>query len=244
IVSPDKTSQLIEAIKENKIDIVLLNTFGYVLAAYDAPIEPLLVVSNNGNQPTAYQSCILAHAGTQITSTQMLKEKASDLVFNFVKSSSTSGHLVPRLYLNSMSLQPEYFFNDIAFAGSHYKLAEKINTGEAQVGACSYTDLQKWVTEGKLDENNFKVLWTSKPIVNGPISIKKSLSPNNKQAIKSAFLALPKEKKELYQQLSKIWHNVQPGSTLIEAQDDLYNPIREMADSMEELSILVGLYSE
>ncbi len=239
-----KPGKTIEQIQEGKLDIALMNTFGYVIASSEANMEALVVVANEKKEPISYQSCILAHPSTKIKTTTDLKKEATHHIFGFVTASSTSGHLVPRLYLNKQDLQPEISFRDVIFAGSHKDLIEKVSKNEIKVGATSYTDLEELVKAGKYQIAMFNVVWTSEPITNGPVSVRKDLNPVLKKKLQEIWLNLPTDNPTLNAKVVKFWHNTSASSLYIPAQDKFYDSIRNMANSMEEISVLVGLYSE
>ncbi|MDX1904154.1 MAG: phosphate/phosphite/phosphonate ABC transporter substrate-binding protein [Thermonemataceae bacterium] len=243
-ISSVKPGKTLEAIQEGKLDVALMNTFGYVLASGEGNMEGLAVVANAQKEAISYKSCLLSSSNSNIKNISDLKKEATNSVFGFVTSSSTSGHLVPRLFLNRQDLQPEIAFKDIKFTGSHSELIHKISTNELKVGACSYTDLEEMVKEGKYKMTDFNILWVSEPITNGPVSVRKNLPTNTKNKLLEAWLALPKENPALNAKIVKIWHNTDANSIFVPAQDKLYDAIRNMANSMEEISILVGMYSE
>lgn len=239
-----KPGKTLEQIQEGKLDMALMNTFGYVLASSEGNMEGLVVVANQQKEAISYKSCILAHPSSQINNTDQLKKEASKHIFGFVTASSTSGHLVPRLYLNRLDLQPEISFKDVVFAGSHKDLIQKVSNNEIKVGATSYTDLEQLIAEGKYKKEQFKVIWVSEAIVNGPVSVRKDLPEATKKKLQEIWLALPTENPALNQKIVKFWHNTDKNSIFVPAQNSLYDSIRRMADSMEEISLLVGLYSE
>ena len=239
-----KPGKTLEQIQEDKLDMALMNTFGYVLAYSEGNMEGLVVVANEKKEAISYKSCILAHPSTKIINSNQLKQEAAKHLFGFVTASSTSGHLVPRLYLNRLDLQPEISFKDVIFAGSHKDLIRKVSSNEIKVGATSYTDLELLIAEGKYKKEQFNVIWVSEPIVNGPVSVRKDLPETTKKKLQEIWLALPKENPTLNKKIVNFWHNTDEKSTFIPAQNNLYDSIRKMADSMEEISLLVGLYSE
>jgi phosphonate transport system substrate-binding protein len=239
-----KPGKTLEQIQEGKLDMALMNTFGYVLASSEGNMEGLVVVADGNKEAISYKSCILAHPSTKISNPNQLKQEASKHLFGFVTASSTSGHLVPRLYLNRLDLQPEISFRDVSFAGSHKELIQKVSTNELKVGATSYTDLEQLIAEGKYKKEQFNVVWISEPIVNGPVSVRKDLPETTKKKLQAIWLALPTENPALHQKIVKFWHNTDKNAIFIPAQNSLYDSIRKMADSMEEISLLVGLYSE
>ena len=71
-----------------------------------------------------------------------------------------------------------------------------------------------------------------------------SLSPAIKEKIALAFETMPEKNPALHEKVVHLWHNTQ-GQTVryIRANDQLYDYIREIASSMEELALLVSLYA-
>ncbi|MCU0436922.1 MAG: phosphate/phosphite/phosphonate ABC transporter substrate-binding protein [Raineya sp.] len=239
-----KAGKTLEQIQEGKLDVALMNTFGYVLASSEGNMEALVVVGNTQKEPISYQSCLIAHPSTQIKTLEDLKQEASKYFLGFVSASSTSGHLVPRLFLNRLDLQPEMSFKDVQFIGSHQEVIQKISSGELKIGAVSYTDLEELIKAGKYSKTDFNILWTSEPITNGPVSVRKDLSVTLKTKLQEVWINLPKNNPALHTKVVKLWHNTNSQSIFIPAQNSLYDNIRKMANSMEEISVLVGLYSE
>lgn len=239
-----KPGKTIEQIQEGKLDIALMNTFGYVIASSEGNMEALVVVANEKREPISYQSCILAHPSTQIKTLADLKKQAVHHVFGFVTASSTSGHLVPRVFLNKENLQPEISFKDVIFAGSHENLIEQISKNTIKVGATSYTDLEELVKAGKYQMSTFNIIWVSQPITNGPVSVRKDLPLHLKKKLQDIWLTLPKENPSLHSKIVKFWHNTSSQSIFTLANDSFYDTVRKLVDSMEEINVLVGLYSE
>jgi len=239
-----KAGKTLEQIQEGKLDMALMNTFGYVLASSEGKMEGLVVIANAQKEAITYQSCIITHPSSGIKTVEDLKLQASQHFFGFVSAASTSGHLVPRLFLNRLDLQPEMSFKDVSFVGSHQELIHKISASELKVGAVSYTDLEELIKTGKYKKSDFNILWVSEAITNGPVSVRKDLEPTLKTKLKEIWINLPAESPALHTKIVKIWHNTNAQSVFIPAQDNLYDSIRKMANSMEEISVLVGLYSE
>ena len=248
VVLPTKNKQLIEMLQDKKVDIAFLNTFGYILASAETSIDPIAVISNDGQTPTSYQSCIIKNNSTnKINDIGDIKNKdlAAKVSFKFVNPTSTSGHLIPRLYFNSLGLNyTESHFKEVSFGNNHQNTLMQIKNKEADLGACSYDDLQKLIKQGKLKPNDLKVLWVSKPIVNGPIAVHKDLDAHTRQLLTDAFLKMATEAPQLQTQIKKIWHAKGQKPYFIKAQDTWYNPIRKMANSIEELILILSYYTD
>ncbi|HAS41905.1 MAG TPA: hypothetical protein DCS93_15600 [Microscillaceae bacterium] len=248
VVLPEKNKQLIEMLQDKKVDIAFLNTFGYILTSAEANITPIAVISSNGSTPTSYKSCIIKNRSVnKINSINDIKKKevAANISFKFVNPTSTSGHLIPRLYFNSLGLNyTESHFKEVTFGNNHQNTIMQIKQNKADLGACSYEDLQKLIQQGKLKKEDLKVLWVSKPIVNGPIAVRKDLDANTQKTLTEAFLKMADEAPQLQAKVKKIWHAKGDKPYFVKAQDVWYNPIREMANSIEELILILSYYTD
>lgn len=244
---PEKNKELIAMLQDKKVDIAFLNTFGYILTAAEAPIEPLVVISDQKGMPTSYKSCIIKHPLANIQTIEDIKQKAKATTFRFafVNPTSTSGHLVPRLYFNSLGLNySESHFRDIVFGNNHQNTIMMIKDHKADLGACSYDDLQKLLKDNSLKKEEVKVLWVSKPIVNGPVVVHKDLDITTKKLLTDVFLNMHKDASALQQQIKKIWHAKGKQPYFTKAKDSWYNSIREMANSIEELILILSYYTD
>ena len=248
VVLPQKNKQLIEMLQNKKVDIAFLNTFGYILTSAEANITPIAVISSNGKAPTSYKSCIIKNNSiSKINSIDDIKKKevAAKISFKFVNPTSTSGHLIPRLYFNSLGLNyTESHFKEVTFGNNHQNTIMQIKQNKADLGACSYDDLQKLIQQGKLKNEDLKVLWVSKPIVNGPVAVRKDLDSQTKKMLTDAFLKMATEAPQLQAKVKKIWHAKDDKPYFVKAQDAWYNPIREMANSIEELILILSYYTD
>ncbi|OJJ17174.1 hypothetical protein BKI52_31180 [marine bacterium AO1-C] len=248
VILPEKNKQLIEMLQDKKVDIAFLNTFGYILTSAEANIKPIAVISSDGKTPTSYKSCIIKNNSvSKINSIDDIKKKniAKTIAFKFVNPTSTSGHLIPRLYFNSLGLNyTESHFKEVTFGNDHQNTIMQILQNKADVGACSYDDLQKLIKQGKLKKEDLKVLWVSKPIVNGPVVVRKDLDATSQRLLADAFLKMATEAPKLQAKIKKIWHAKGDKPYFVKAQDSWYNSIREMANSIEELILILSYYTD
>ena len=113
---------LLQMLKDRTVDIAYINGFGYVLGISDSlPLVPLVTPGNADGTPNTYNSCIFSAPSSGIKSLADMVVRAQDYSFLFVNPTSTSGHLIPRLYLNKLGLkQVEGDFKHMEFADNHY----------------------------------------------------------------------------------------------------------------------------
>ncbi|MCS6821455.1 MAG: phosphate/phosphite/phosphonate ABC transporter substrate-binding protein [Microscillaceae bacterium] len=245
IIVTDKNTELVQLFQENKIQLAFFNTFGYILAANEVEIEPLVVIADEAKQPVSYSSCIITYPNSAVKTLKELKELKGKIDFLFVNPTSTSGHLVPRLLFNSIGMDySETHFNKIEFAGNHLNTIIAIKEKKFEAGACSFDDLQKAIKNGILKENEIHILWKSEPIVNGPVAVAKNLDKIQKEQISKAFLTMSQEKPELLADIQKLWHISQEAKSydFTPAFEKFYDSVKSMANSMEELILIINYY--
>ena len=122
---PDVAS-FIEGIKSNEVDIALINTLGYLQLALDNQhMIPVANLKIRENALDNYKTVLLTNQDT--LDVQNLNEYASLLSMMFVAEGSTSGNLVPRLFLSSIGIsEPESQFLNASYGGNHTSTFEKL----------------------------------------------------------------------------------------------------------------------
>jgi phosphonate transport system substrate-binding protein len=175
---------VIVAMGSKQVDIAEFGAASYIEAAQRANAEAF-VKGNNISGGLGYNSVIITRANSGINSFADAKGKT----FSFVDPKSTSGYLVPMVYfLKDLKTKPDAYFKQVIFAGSHESSILAVLNGKVDVGATNNLDLDRTVQKGLAKASDFKVLWTSKPIINGPTAWRKDLPDSLKAALKDAFL--------------------------------------------------------
>ncbi|WP_040398092.1 phosphate/phosphite/phosphonate ABC transporter substrate-binding protein, partial [Cesiribacter andamanensis] len=186
--------ELLNGLKEGSIDIAYINGFGYVLGVSDSlPLVPLVVPGTKDGSPNTYNSCIFTAATSSIKSMADLVSRAQQYRFLFVNPTSTSGHLVPRLYLGKMGIkQAEVELKDVAFGDSHYNTIEQVLAGEADAGATAYNIVQARLASGELRWEDINILWVSENITQEPVVVSERMAqPLQKKAAAGTASAAP-----------------------------------------------------
>ncbi len=97
---------LIEAMRSKKIHMAHLTPYAYILATQKPGLEPLVTLGIKG-KPTVYSSIIFTNKKTGLKTMADVRARAKSLTLCFADPASTSGHLVPRGYLDSIVLDPD-----------------------------------------------------------------------------------------------------------------------------------------
>ena len=139
-----------EAMGAGQAQIGWLNTFNYVLAHEKYGVEVGLVVERRGS--ATYKGQINVNAAAGITTVADLKGK----IFCWVDPNSTSGYIIPRIWLKANGIDPDVDFAQTIDAGSHNNVITQVYNGECDAGA-SFSDARGGVAADLPDVND-KVL--------------------------------------------------------------------------------------
>lgn len=229
---------VIEAMRANKVDISMYGTFAYILASSKAGAECISIRGTDAGH-NVYHSLIVTRPENPIYSLDDLKRKGKSLSFAFTNPASTSGHLIPRAYLEKEGLFPKQNFKELVFPGKHNATVLAVRSGKVDVGCVSENTYRKLVMLKNLDPEQIRIIWKSPPIPDGCIAVREGLPEDLKKSIQSALVELPGKYPERWKRIKKIYtYSANPESYYILADDSHYDPIRELATSIENLDML------
>ena len=173
---------VIEAMGANRADIGWLNTFSYVIAHERYGVEVRLVTVRFGLP--YYRAEIIAQANSGINTLADLRGKR----FAFVDPASTSGYLFPVAGLKKAGYDPQKFFGQTIFAGSHNNVVLAVYQGRVDAGSV-FEDARGSVQRTLPDVmQKVKVVWKSDPIPNDTVSVRKGLPDDVKVKVTNALL--------------------------------------------------------
>lgn len=174
----------IEAMCSGRADVGALNPFGYVLAHGKCGVE-VAAISVRFGLPY-YRAQISVRADANINKLEDLRGKR----FAFVDPASTSGYLFPAAMLKKAGFDPDKFFSQTVFAGSHPNVILAIYRGQVDGGA-SFEDARTNVQAQFPDVmDKVKPLTYTNPIPNDTWSLNAKLSPALKAKIKDRLLRI------------------------------------------------------
>jgi phosphonate transport system substrate-binding protein len=249
-------SAVIEAMRADRVEAMLVGPFAYVLAVQEAQAEALGVnvgleadaTTYDPDAPTHYYSTIFTKKGSAIATLEDLKGKD----FTFVDPASTSGHLAPKTLLIKNGINPDSDMKTV-FAGSHPSSVLAVWNDQAPAGATYENNLYTLAKEGQIEfcgfadgktavkrtpeeikavydacpEGNIVIIAFSEEIPSTPFAIRSTLPDSFKTAVKDALLSI-KESDELITQMTG-WY-VDPSDSLgLESLDQYYNSLRDIA---------------
>ncbi|HXF81506.1 MAG TPA: phosphate/phosphite/phosphonate ABC transporter substrate-binding protein [bacterium] len=183
VVSTSYTAA-IEAMCAGRADIGALNPFSYVLAHEKCGVE-VAAISVRFGLPY-YRAQINVRADANINTVADLRGKR----FAFVDPASTSGYLFPAAMLKKMGYDPDRFFSQTVFAGSHPNVILAVYRGQVDGGA-TFEDARTNVQAQFPDVmQKVKVIAYTNPIPNDTWSVSRTLPAALRARIRDRLLRI------------------------------------------------------
>jgi len=177
---------IIEALRSGKLDVAYLGPFSYVLATSVADVEAFSVAVTKKTGQSAYKSVILARKDSGIHSLADLKGHT----FAFVDPSSASGHLFPKAGLEQAGFAPDSLFKRVIFSGSHDASILAVENRKVDAAAVADRIFASAVAKGVVKQDDFEIVWSSRPIPESPMVWRKALDPQLKKKVADALASI------------------------------------------------------
>jgi phosphonate transport system substrate-binding protein len=177
----------VEGLAAKKLDLVWYGGFTFVQAKIRTKGTAIPLVQREEDEK--FRSVFITRASSGINSISDLKGKN----FTFGSVSSTSGHLMPRFYLQKQGINVDKDMR-IAFSGAHDATAFQVAGGKVDAGALNISVWEKLVDEKKIDKAQVKVFYTTPPYYDYNWTVRGDLDAKLIQGIREAFLALDAKK--------------------------------------------------
>ena len=169
------------------------------------------VIDVNSDGSKGYYSVFYVLAKSPYQKIEDLKGKNLGLV----DPNSTSGNNMPRFKMNQMGIDPDTYFSQVVFTGSHENAVLALAQGTVDVcanwwNAENDSNLTRMLaknmvksSDGKLlTKDDFRIIVKSDLIINSPYAYLSDLPEDMKAAIRKAFLEAADKDKEAFAKLS------------------------------------------
>jgi len=110
--------------------------------------------------------------------------------FSFGSRLSTSGHLMPRYFLEQRGIRPEDFFGDVVYSDAHDRTAYAVRDGDADLGAVNSAIFREMLADGRLKREQLRVVWETPTYPDYVWAVHPSLGRQLTLRIRDALLAL------------------------------------------------------
>ena len=202
---------VIEGQRAGNIQIAFYGPASYARAVLTGVKTEPLVVQRHDSGQTGYYSVIFVRANSPYQKIEDLKGKTLALV----DPNSTSGNQAPRFFLHREGHDVDSFFAKTIFAGSHENAVLALAQGTVDAAANlwnSPTDsvvirlaakgLLRDAMGKPLSKDDFRVIFKSDFLPEGPTAVLASLPEDLKARIRTALLEMPQKDKAAFDKLS------------------------------------------
>lgn len=110
--------------------------------------------------------------------------------FSFGPRLSTSGHLMPRFFMEKEGLYPEQFFASVQHSTGHDQTAIRVSEGAVALGVANCVIVQSLLDNGRLSSDKVRIMETTPPYSDYVWAASASLDEQIKVTLVDAFLAL------------------------------------------------------
>ena len=238
---PQDYTGLVEAMGSGQADIGLIPPFASMLGNERYGIETVLISVRYG-KPT-YRSQWMTNNPELCATEPTTDERGLSFCdapievvrgrqVAFTDPTSTSGHLFPALQLLDAGINPETDIKSV-FIGSHDAAAIAVMNGDVEI-AVSFEDVRT-LLDGEYPDIGEKVIVFnhSEEIPNDGVTVRPTLPPETKEAIKQAFLDLTEEQSALPEKDRLLWR-IYEIEGFVDFEPSIHDPVRRAFREMRE----------
>ena len=205
---------VMQALSARQIEFAGLGPSIYAAAWIDTNggIEPILTTEQVDGS-TSYVSVMLARADSGIANLEQMRGRS----LAWADPNSASGYLIPRFELrrSGIGVEPGQFFGRTGFGGGHeqavvamlqrqYDAAMTWASGMGDINeGFTRGNTRAMVEKGMLRMSDVRIIWQSRPIQNGPLTIRTDLPPEFREDIIRFYLALPRANPAVFEQIAR-----------------------------------------
>ena len=208
---------VVESLATRKLDLAWLGGFTFVQARIRTGGTAIPLVQRE--EDAKFTSRFIT-ADDRIKTLADLKGKT----FAFGAPSSTSGHLMPRYYLQQAGVAADKDFKAMAFSGAHDATVAFVAAGKADAGVLNASVWDKLVEQKKVDPAKVHVFATTPPYFDYNWTVRGDLDPALVKKLADAFLKLDPKNPEHAEILS-----LQRASKFIPTKKENYEGIEQAA---------------
>ncbi|MGI9232094.1 MAG: phosphate/phosphite/phosphonate ABC transporter substrate-binding protein [Woeseiaceae bacterium] len=133
-----------------------------------------------------FTSCYLANRNDSRSSIREFEGAE----FSFGPRLSTSGHLMPRYFLESAGMYPEQLFASTRYSAGHDQTAKWVSDGRVEFGVANCIIVQAMFENGALTDADVRIIETTPPYSDYVWAVSPSMDERTRTTLLDALLAL------------------------------------------------------
>ncbi|PRX55109.1 phosphate/phosphite/phosphonate ABC transporter substrate-binding protein [Flagellimonas meridianipacifica] len=239
---PDVPS-FIQGIKSNQVDIGFINTLGYLLLSLDNEnMEPIATLEVKENAKDNYKTVLLGNS-KKVGNVDSLKSDSEKVAIEFVAPGSTSGNLIPRLFLSSIGIQfPEQQFEKVSYAGNHKAAIERLIQGKTDICAVGSNEYHRQLQIDSSLSQSTSILWMSEEIPLGPVLLNKRITDSEKKSLIGFLSTLHKTNPEALKAVKDGWSEAKQAEKFLPISDHYYDNFRKVNGNSSNLPEILNFF--
>ncbi len=185
---------VVEALNYGHIDMAYFGPLTYVIAHERSGAQAIITQLVNGEP--YYHSYFITKADAPWNTLDELLADKENVSLAFGSPSSTSGSLIPGVELKERGVfrsEDDHDFAQVTYTGSHDITAQSVLNGSVLVGAIDSAIFEAQIRSGKLNEDDFKIIWRSEQIFQYPWAVKPNMDEATITALQDAFVSITDE---------------------------------------------------
>lgn len=195
---------VVESLRSENSEFASMGPANYALArkVMGEGIRPV-AVQLDADGVNGYHSVIAVRADSPYQTLEDLKGKS----LAFADPNSTSGYAVPTYFMKKAGIEPDTYFSNTAFSGSHELGIIALLNGTFDAAATHWTNekrgnIQRMEEKGMIPANSTRIVWTSERIPGSPIVVRTDLPEELQTMFEEAVFAFQSEDPEAFKLLT------------------------------------------
>ena len=173
---------LVDGLGRGTIDLAFLGGVTFAQARHRFGLVPLAM----RDVDFAFTSVILVRGSDTARSLADLRGRR----FAFAPQASTSGHFMPRYFLQRLGMDPEGTFSQVVYGTGHDATMRMIADGRVDAGAVNGSLAYAYLAANDSVARRLRVLWRSPPYTDYVWAARPELPPELRRRLTDAFLDL------------------------------------------------------
>jgi len=220
LLVPENYQELLTLFREKKLDLAFFGGYTFIQAQQQANAKPLVM-----------RDIDLHFSSVFLVRTDNRKNKLQEFkggILAFGPKLSTSGHLMPRYFLNERGINPETFFAEVRHSAGHDQTAYWVRDGKVDLGAANSVVIRKMFRDGILVSKDVRILWETPYYTDYVLAVQPDLDETVQQRLLDSLLALS----PLHRQQKRILDNLGAGGFLPASNAD-FDSLRKIITHLQ-----------
>lgn len=182
LVVPRNYEELVRLFGERKIELAFFGGATFVKANALHGAVPLVM-----RDLDSHFTSVLIVAADGAKAIEELQGKR----FSFGSRLSTSGHLMPRYFLQLVyGINAEVYFGGIEYSGKHDRTAHWVRDGKVDAGVANSKIVRDMFADGRLSPEDVRILWETPPYTDYVWALHPQVTRADREKLQQAFLKL------------------------------------------------------